>query len=229
MRDYELTLVVRPDVEDTGLAALLEKIKGLITTAGAQGIQVEPWGRRHLAYPIKKITEAQYFLIRAQLPAGPPAGPEPLETILADYRGLIEPNITHWQHPGFMAYFASTASGPGILGEWLAASLNSNVMLWRNAPASTELEASATPAPEAAPTLDVPAIREVVDADTFFKQVKELVRERAGCLACEYGFLLDGFPRTIEQAHALEGILAGVDRRLDAALRQQALERRKWN
>jgi small subunit ribosomal protein S6 len=69
MRDYELTLVVRPDVEDTGLASLLEKIKGLITTAGGQGIQVEPWGRRHLAYPIKKITEAQYFLIRAQLPA----------------------------------------------------------------------------------------------------------------------------------------------------------------
>ena len=69
MRDYELTIVVRPDVEDTGLASLLEKIKGLITTAGGQGIQVEPWGRRHLAYPIKKITEAQYFLIRAQLPA----------------------------------------------------------------------------------------------------------------------------------------------------------------
>ena len=67
--DYELTLLVRPDVEDTGLASLLEKIKGLITTAGGQGIQVEPWGRRHLAYPIKKITEAQYFLIRAQLPA----------------------------------------------------------------------------------------------------------------------------------------------------------------
>jgi small subunit ribosomal protein S6 len=69
MRDYELTLVIRPDVEDTGLAALMEKIKGLLATAGGQGIQVEPWGRRHLAYPIKKITEAQYFLIRAQLPA----------------------------------------------------------------------------------------------------------------------------------------------------------------
>ncbi len=40
----------------------------------------------------------------------------------------------------FMAYFPSVASGPGILGEWLAAALNSNVMLWRNAPASTELE-----------------------------------------------------------------------------------------
>ncbi len=68
MRDYELTLVVRPDVEDTGLNGLLDRVKGLITTAGGQGIQVEPWGRRHLAYPIRKITEGQYFLIRTQLP-----------------------------------------------------------------------------------------------------------------------------------------------------------------
>ena len=78
--------------------------------------------------------------VRRRIPAGPPASPEPLETILEDYARLIEPNITHWQHPGFMAYFPSVASGPGILGEWLAAGLNSNVMLWRNAPSSTELE-----------------------------------------------------------------------------------------
>lgn len=78
--------------------------------------------------------------VRASLPASPPAGPEPIDAILADYLALIEPNITHWQHPGFMAYFPSVASGPGILGEWLAAGLNSNVMFWRNAPASTELE-----------------------------------------------------------------------------------------
>jgi aromatic-L-amino-acid decarboxylase len=78
--------------------------------------------------------------IRAQLPAAPPAGPEPLDSILEDYRKLIEPNITHWQHPGFMAYFSSVATGPGILGEWLSAGLNSNVMLWRNAPSSTEVE-----------------------------------------------------------------------------------------
>ncbi|HSN97139.1 MAG TPA: pyridoxal-dependent decarboxylase [Candidatus Nanopelagicales bacterium] len=78
--------------------------------------------------------------VRRQLPPSPPAGPEPMDAILADYARLIEPNITHWQHPGFMAYFPSVASGPGILGEWLAAGLNSNVMLWRNAPASTELE-----------------------------------------------------------------------------------------
>ena len=78
--------------------------------------------------------------IRARIPASPPATPEPLEAILADYARWIEPNVTHWQHPGFMGYFPSVASGPGILGEWLATGLNSNVMFWRNAPASTELE-----------------------------------------------------------------------------------------
>ena len=78
--------------------------------------------------------------VRKQLPVSPPATPESLDAILSDYLRLIEPNITHWQHPRFLAYFASVASGPGILGEWLASGLNSNVMLWRNAPASTELE-----------------------------------------------------------------------------------------
>lgn len=77
---------------------------------------------------------------RAALPAVPPVEPEPWEAILGDYARWIEPGITHWQHPMFMAYFPSVASGPGILGEWLASALNSNVMLWRNAPASTELE-----------------------------------------------------------------------------------------
>ncbi len=77
---------------------------------------------------------------RAKLPEAPPASPQPLDLILADYRSIIEPSITHWQHPMFMAYFPSVAAGPGILGEWLASTLNSNVMLWRNAPSSTELE-----------------------------------------------------------------------------------------
>ncbi|HXV75695.1 MAG TPA: pyridoxal-dependent decarboxylase [Candidatus Polarisedimenticolaceae bacterium] len=79
-------------------------------------------------------------VVGSRLPAAPPLEPEPMERILGDYHALIEPNVTHWQHPGFMAYFPSVASGPGILGEWLATGLNSNVMFWRNAPASTELE-----------------------------------------------------------------------------------------
>jgi aromatic-L-amino-acid decarboxylase len=74
------------------------------------------------------------------LPASAPAEPEPIDTILDDYLRVIEPNLTHWNHPGFLAYFSITGSGPGILGETLAAALNVNAMLWRTGPAPTELE-----------------------------------------------------------------------------------------
>ena len=76
-------------------------------------------------------------------PAFPTAAPEtaePIEAILADYRRLIEPNATHWQHPGFLAYFGTTASGAGIIGEMLTAALGQNAMLWRTSPIATELE-----------------------------------------------------------------------------------------
>lgn len=78
--------------------------------------------------------------VRRRLPSSPPQEPEPLDQILDDYRQLIEPNTTHWNHPGFMAYFAVTGSGPGIIGEALAGALNVNAMLWRTGPAPTELE-----------------------------------------------------------------------------------------
>ena len=78
--------------------------------------------------------------VRKTLPAAPPERGEAMDAILADYKHLIEPNVTHWNHPGFMAYFAITGSGPGVLGEALAAGLNVNAMLWRTGPAPTELE-----------------------------------------------------------------------------------------
>jgi len=78
--------------------------------------------------------------LRPLFPASAPEGPESLDLILSDYARLIEPNATHWQHPGFLAYFASTASGPGILGEMLTAAIGQNAMLWRTSPIGTELE-----------------------------------------------------------------------------------------
>jgi aromatic-L-amino-acid decarboxylase len=78
--------------------------------------------------------------IGPQFPARPPEAGEPIEVILDDYRRLVEPNATHWQHPAFFAYFATTASGPGILGEILTAALGQNPMLWRTSPVGTELE-----------------------------------------------------------------------------------------
>ncbi len=74
------------------------------------------------------------------LPAEPPAQPEPLERWLNDLDEIILPAITHWNHPGFLAYFPTTGSAPGVLGELIAAALNANGMLWKTSPAATELE-----------------------------------------------------------------------------------------
>ena len=78
--------------------------------------------------------------VRGALPASPPAEPEPLDAMLDDFERVIVPGTTHWNHPGFFAYFANSASVPGIVGELLAAALNANGMLWRTSPAATELE-----------------------------------------------------------------------------------------
>ncbi len=78
--------------------------------------------------------------IRQVLPAAAPDDPQPLGTILADVERLVVPNATHWQHPGFLAYFATTASSAGILGEMWTAVLGQNPMLWRTSPIGTELE-----------------------------------------------------------------------------------------
>jgi len=70
----------------------------------------------------------------------PPAEPESLDAVLDDFERLIVPGVTHWNHPGFFAYFAISASAPGILAEMLISTLNVNAMLWKTSPAATELE-----------------------------------------------------------------------------------------
>jgi len=78
-------------------------------------------------------------LIDALPGAGPEKG-EPMDAIFADFERLVVPAMTHWNHPGFLAYFANSATAEGILGELLCAALNGNGMLWKTAPAVTELE-----------------------------------------------------------------------------------------
>jgi aromatic-L-amino-acid decarboxylase len=63
-----------------------------------------------------------------------------MEQIIADVDRLIAPALTHWSHPSFFAYFATSTSGPGIFGELLSAAFDNKSMLWRTSPASTELE-----------------------------------------------------------------------------------------
>jgi aromatic-L-amino-acid decarboxylase len=78
--------------------------------------------------------------IRDALPAEAPASPEAFDAIVSDFERILLPGITHWNHPGFFAYFAISGSAPGILAEFLSAALNVQAMLWRTSPAATELE-----------------------------------------------------------------------------------------
>jgi aromatic-L-amino-acid decarboxylase len=78
--------------------------------------------------------------VRARIPRHPPESGEEMDAALADFRNLVVPGVTHWNHPSFFGYFATTGSGPGILGEMLSAAMNLNAMVWRSSPAATELE-----------------------------------------------------------------------------------------
>jgi aromatic-L-amino-acid decarboxylase len=78
--------------------------------------------------------------ILKRIPKSPPERGEDIENVLRDVDKILMEGITHWNHPGFMAYFNSTSSGPGILAEFLTAALGVNGMLWKTSPAFTEHE-----------------------------------------------------------------------------------------
>jgi aromatic-L-amino-acid decarboxylase len=78
--------------------------------------------------------------VRRALPDHAPEQGEPFEAIFADVERVLVPALTHWNHPGFFAYFAISSSPPAVLAEFLAAALNQQAMLWRTSPAATELE-----------------------------------------------------------------------------------------
>jgi aromatic-L-amino-acid decarboxylase len=78
--------------------------------------------------------------IRAMLPGHPPPTGEPFDQVLADLDRIVMPGITHWQSPGFFAFFNANASGPAILGDLVSSGLGVQGMLWTTSPACTELE-----------------------------------------------------------------------------------------
>ena len=78
--------------------------------------------------------------VRGALPDRAPERGEPFERIFDDFERVLVPALTHWNHPGFFAYFPATTSASGVLADFLSAALNQNAMLWRTSPAATELE-----------------------------------------------------------------------------------------
>ncbi|KAK2643000.1 hypothetical protein Ddye_024763 [Dipteronia dyeriana] len=89
-------------------------------------------------YPVRSQVEPGY--LRKRLPESAPYNPEPIETILQDVEEHIVPGITHWQSPNYFAYFPSSGSNAGFLGEMLCSGFNVVGFNWVSSPAATELE-----------------------------------------------------------------------------------------
>ena len=106
------------------------------------GHQAINWIAEYLAHPERfpVLPHVKPGQLTGDLPAHGPERGEPMSAILADFERLIVPAATLWNHPGFLAYFANSATPEGILGELLAAALNGNGMVWKTSPAITELE-----------------------------------------------------------------------------------------
>lgn len=69
MREYELTIIVQPDLDDTAFNEAINKVTGWITENGGEISKTEIWGKRKLAYPIRKQVEGYYALLHVKLPA----------------------------------------------------------------------------------------------------------------------------------------------------------------
>jgi aromatic-L-amino-acid decarboxylase len=78
--------------------------------------------------------------IRRRLPSSPPEAGEQFGSLFHDFRELIVPGMTHWNHPGWFAYFPGNNSPPSVLGEMLTATIGAQCMSWVTSPAATELE-----------------------------------------------------------------------------------------
>lgn len=78
--------------------------------------------------------------VRRRLPAAPPERGAPLDALLSDMDEAILPGITHWQHPGFFAYFPANATLSSALGDFLSTGLGVIGLNWQASPALTELE-----------------------------------------------------------------------------------------
>jgi len=68
MAQYELIFIVQPGLEEEPLKALVDKVSQTIQDLGGQDVQIQPWGRRRLAYSIQRHREGFYFLVNMDLP-----------------------------------------------------------------------------------------------------------------------------------------------------------------
>lgn len=68
MRNYEVAIIVHPEVDEQVLHSVVDKVKSWVTGTGGTAGEVEQWGKRRLAYPIRKQNEGHYVFVKAHMP-----------------------------------------------------------------------------------------------------------------------------------------------------------------
>jgi aromatic-L-amino-acid decarboxylase len=108
-------------------------------TAGHEAVE---WIAKYLEsardYPV--LADVKPGALVDALPKSAPEQGESFDALMRDFERLVVPAVTHWNHPRFFAYFSTTGSTPAIIGEMLAAALNTNGLHWKTSPAVAELE-----------------------------------------------------------------------------------------
>ena len=117
-----------------------------LTEFRAQAHKMVDWMADYLEnvekYPVR--SQAKPGDIKSNLPDHPPASGESMDLIFEDFKNLVMPGITHWQHPNFFAYFTANSSPPSLLAEMLTSTLGAQCMLWQTSPAASEMEEQVT-------------------------------------------------------------------------------------
>jgi aromatic-L-amino-acid/L-tryptophan decarboxylase len=107
------------------------------------------WSHKAADWSVDYRSTVRDFPVRAQtkpgdifnaVPADAPESAESMDVIFADFERVILPGMTHWQHPGFFAYFPANAAPASVVAEQLVAAMGAQCMLWQTSPAATELE-----------------------------------------------------------------------------------------
>jgi len=88
LRDYELIFIAQPELDDEGLDAVVERVGSIIKSQGGEISKTDPWGKRRLAYPIRRYREGYYVRMETKLP------PDSIREIERDFR-LTETILRH--------------------------------------------------------------------------------------------------------------------------------------
>lgn len=91
MRDYELVFVIKPDLETEATEAIVEKFTQLIAEQGGEVTKVTQWGKKRIAYEVRKYREGFYVLVEFK---GNPAVAQELERVLKITEDIIRYLIT---------------------------------------------------------------------------------------------------------------------------------------